>query len=492
MLITQSAAQSVKRSEYEGAKPKYVFCFIGDGMGFSQISLTERYLKATDRKEPKLNWSEFPYHGYYTTHATNRVITASAAGGTALATGEKTSVNSIGVDASKTKPLLNVSELSQQHGMKVGIVTSVSLDNATPASFYAHQTSRSKYYEISLDLSKSGFNYFAGGGFKRPEGNDKKDEKNIDRNMGGLGSDKKVKGGQPNSLDVAKQRGYSIINTYDGFHNLKKGDDKLIVSAPQLAHAKSIAYGIDQGRYNEYISLADLTQKGIEVLDNKKGFFMMVEGGKIDWSCHANDAATTIKEVLELEKAVEVAFDFYKKHPKETLIIVCADHETGGLSMGSTTSGMASDFTLLQHQNVSYNEFKKIIQAYKEEHKDNYKFEDVLQLITKHFGLGEANKNLAFTDYDLKRLKDAFISSMFSEVKQESHDDHYRALYGYRDPITVTTCHIFAEKAGIDWTTFAHSANDVPVSAIGVGEELFNGYFDNSDIGKNLMFLIKK
>jgi alkaline phosphatase len=492
IVFSQLSAQTISREDYNGPKPKYIFFFIGDGMGITQINAAESYLSAVkgENGASLLSFSKFPYHGIYTTYAANRFITGSAAAGTALACGQKTSINSIGVDSAKTKALKNIPELAKEHKMKVGIVTSVSLDHATPAAFYAHQASRNMYYPISVDLSASGFNYFGGGGFKHPEGDGKIDDKNTMANMG-MGDKENLEHKQANSMEIAKSRGYRIVNTAEDFAALKKGDKKVIAISPELAGGKSIPYAIDCSA-QPTVSLADFTQKGIELLDNKKGFFMMIEGGKIDWSCHANDVATTIQEVLQLDMAVQKALDFYKEHPDETLIIVGADHETGGIGLGDIQKKYESDLALLQHQKISYEGFTNLVKKYKEDNASNYNFEDGLAMLKKYFGLGDESKKLALTAYDIDRLKEAFVKSMEGKAAgEEVYEEHFYEDYGRYDPFTVTAIRLINEKAGIGWTTYSHTADPVPVRAIGPRAELFSGFFDNTDVAKNLMYLIE-
>jgi len=492
LTLTSSASDSnieKQRQNYRGKAPKYIFYFIGDGMGLSQANAAEAYLGAVNGKNgiQKLEMSKFPHHGFYTTNATDRFITGSAAAGTALATGHKTSINTIGMDASKQKQLQSVAERARDLGYKVGIVSSVSIDHATPASFYAHQPSRSMYYNISLNLSESNFNYFAGGGIKHPEGDGKLDKNNIMANFG-QGSEKEVENKQTNSIELAKKRGYRLLNTKAEFQKLKKGDDKIIAIAPRLVGGKALPYAIDQTKND--IPLSDFTKKGIELLDNKKGFFMMVEGGKIDWTCHANDAATAIKEVINFDAAIKVALDFYNKHPKETLIVVGGDHETGGMALGFSGSHYHSAFKILQYQNISNDGFTGLIEDYKKSNKNNYQLEDGMALVKKHFGLGDIEKGLELSTFEKEQLKNAFEKTM-NYKKEFKKDDQFYLLYGSYNPLTVTACHILSQKAGIGWTSFSHTATPIPVKAIGVGAELFSGYYDNTDMAKNIFRLLE-
>jgi len=493
LALNTSAKDSAiekQRQNYKGEAPKYIFYFIGDGMGLSQSNAAEAYLAAVDGKNgvQKLVMNKFPHHGFYTTNATDRFITGSAAAGTALSTGHKTSINTIGMDAAKQKPLETVAERARDLGYKVGIVSSVSIDHATPASFYAHQPARSMYYDISLDLSKSNFNYFGGGGIKHPVGDGKLDKNNNMANFG-MGADKEIENKQTNSIELAKKRGYRLLNTKEEFHKLKKGDDKIIAIAPRLVGGKALPYAIDQTEND--IPLSEFTKKGIELLDNKEGFFMMVEGGKIDWTCHANDAATAIKEVINFDAAIKVALDFYKKHPKETLIVVGGDHETGGMALGFAGSHYQSAFKLLQYQNISNDGFTEIVKQYKKNNKGNYKLEDGMALVKKHFGLGDKDKDLELSAFEKEQLENAFEKSM-NYKKEFKKDDQFYLLYGSYNPLTVAACHILSQKAGIGWTSFSHTATPIPVKAIGVGAELFTGYYDNTDMAKNIFRLLER
>lgn len=491
LLITLSSnAQPSERENYRGKAPKYIFFFIGDGMGLSQSNAAEAYLGALENSNgiKKLHLSTLPNQGFYTTYALDRFITGSAAAGTALATGQKTTINTISMDAERLMPLKTIAEMAKDKGYKVGIVSSVSIDHATPATFYAHQPTRNMYYKISLDLSKSGFNYFAGGGFKHPEGDGTTEEKNSMSNIG-MGATEDIEEKETNSMKIAEQRGYSFTNTVTDFNNLKKGDDKIIAIAPKLAGGSALPYSIDQ-KEGADISLADFTDKGITLLDNPNGFFMMVEGGKIDWASHANDAATVIKEVIQFDNAVAKAMEFYQKHPKETLILVAADHETGGLALGFSGSHYDSSFGLLQYQNISYEAFSDKIASYKKEHVDNYSVADGLAMVKEHFGLGDASKGLQLSPFENQQLKVAFAKSMTYDAKMTENDQFY-LLYGSYDPFTVTACHILSHKAGIGWTSYSHTATPIPVRSIGVGAKLFTGFFDNTDMAKNLMKLIE-
>ena len=153
-------------------------------------------------------------------------------------------------------------------------------------------------------------------------------------------------------------------------------------------------------------ALSDYVKKGIEVLDNDTGFFMMVEGGKIDWACHANDAGSTIADTIALSDAVEEAVAFAKQHPDETLILVTGDHETGGLTIGYAGTDYDTFLTNLSNQKISYAKFDSdYVAGYKE---NNTSFEDVMKDVEALFGLktsGTEDDKLVLTDYEVQKLK---------------------------------------------------------------------------------------
>ncbi|WP_457570253.1 alkaline phosphatase [Desulfurobacterium sp.] len=442
-------------------KVKYVFLFIGDGMAFPQRMAAQNY------KGEKLLMNKLPAQGMTTTYAANRFITGSAAAVTAIACGHKTDIGMIGITPDG-KIVKTVAELAKEDGKKIGIITSTSLDHATPAGFYAHVPERDMYYDIEIQLANSGFDFFGGGGFKDPT-----NKRHNSRHYVG------------NALDYMRSHGYTIINSKEAFERLHKGDDKVIVINPRLQPGDSLPYRIDQTPAD--ITLAQLTKKAIELLDNPKGFFIMVEGGKIDWACHANDAVTSIKDTLALDEAVKVAYDFYKKHPDETLIVVTADHETGGLSLGFAGTKYASYFGVLHLQDMSYQRFTDdIVKPLKK--KGYVTFDDVKPLITKHFGLkfeGDPSDPLVLKPFEVAQLKIAFEDSMRNA--RGKHDPYKYLLYGGYEPLTVTITHILDHHAGLGWTSYKHTGVPVPTSAIGLYSSLFEGYYDNTDIAKKLM-----
>lgn len=437
---------------------KYVFYFIGDGMGLNQVNTTEMYLGEQQGRigtEP-LCFASFPVAGMATTFSASNSITDSAAGGTALATGVKTYNGAIGVDTNKER-VMSVAERAKRAGKKVGVTTSVSVDHATPAAFYAHQPNRSMYYEIALQLPEAGFDFYAGSGFLKPARTfDKKDA--------------------PSIYPIIEQAGYTIARGIDEYQAKAGGADKMVLIQKEGANSSSLPYAID--RREGDLTLAQITESAIDFLsrDNKKGFFLMVEGGKIDWACHSNDPATMVKEVIDMDNAVRVAYEFYKKHPKETLIVITADHETGGLGLGN--SNYTLNLKSLDCQKQSVDLLSRALTDLRKAKGNKASWEDVKALLTERMGFwGE----LTPTWEQEKMLRDEFESSFVRNkvVFEES-------LYSKTEPLAAVAKKVLSQMSKLGWTTGSHSAEYVPVFAVGAGSKLFMGKMDNTDIPKRI------
>lgn len=308
---------------HQEKKAKYVFYFIGDGMGFSHVALAEAYKAAKDGKigsEP-LCFTQFPVLGMATTYSASNMITCSSAAGTALSTGTKTNNGMLGVTPDSTA-LESIAYKIHDAGYKVGIMTSVTIDHATPGAFYANSAARSDYYGIAAQLPESGFEFFGGGGFQGLKGED----------------------GRKPLYDIVAENGYAVAFGKDEFEAKKDAADKIIYFQEKEKSGEVLPYAFLRG--DDDLSLTDVVKGAIEVLDNDKGFFIMAEGGQIDWAAHANDLVNTIHETIDFDNAIKVAYEFYLQHPDETLIVVTADHETGGVTLGHI-KGYTFDLTLL-------------------------------------------------------------------------------------------------------------------------------------------------
>lgn len=450
---------------------KYVFLFIGDGMGFAQVNAAQVFKASLAGKGPaigSLSFTQFPVMGAATTFDETSVCPDSASSGTSIACGIKTKSGVIGMTGDKASSPESIAAMLKKDGKKIGVLSTVSLNNATPAAFYAHVPSRGDNYDIAVQLANSDMDYFGGGSLVEPAGSS---------------------GDEPNAFDMLEQNGYTVVDTKEEIAALHGGDTKAYAVNPALLQDKgSMLFAMDANEGD--MALADFVRKGIDVLENENGFFMVCESGMIDWACHANDAASAIQETLVLEDAVSAAVDFAVLHPDETLIIVTADHETGGMAIGNAATGYNTDFSLLSGQTVSYSAFSRMFDEMKKADPDML-MSDVMPKIKECFGLiapddkdAALKENAArvLTAGEYKKLTQALQASLNGEAASSDDDS-----YGGYLPLTITLTHILNSKAGIGWTSFAHTGGLVPVYAYGVGADAFGGSYDNTDIFKKLV-----
>lgn len=306
-------------------KAKYIFLFIGDGMGNSHVATAESYLSYKQGKlgGEHLKMTSFPYYGTASTYSANRQVTCSSAAGTAIACGQKTKNGMLGMGPDSLALKSVAYELKEQ-GYKIGILSTVPINHATPASFYAHNINRSNYYEIASEIPASEFDYFAASGFLAYNGKDG-DKEPID--------------------EYLEENGCIVCYGLKEFSE-EKENSKTVVLCPIAADGKNVGNYTVEGQEEEDLRLSQMLEAGIEFLGDDKPFFFMCEGGDIDWAAHANKTMSMVMNILEFDEAIQTAYEFYLKHPDETLIIVTADHETGGLSLGSTSKSI--DWEMLE------------------------------------------------------------------------------------------------------------------------------------------------
>lgn len=316
-------------TEEKESKAKYIFLFIGDGMGNSHVAAAESYLsyKAGKLGGEQLCFTQFPYLGLCTTYSADKNITDSAAAGSAIACGEKTNNGMLGVDAEGNQVKSMAYELKED-GYKIGIMSSVPINHATPASFYGHNKSRSAYYSISQEIPATGFEFFGGPGF-----------------LGFNGAD-----GNEEDIDIyLENNGYEVCYGTEEFKEAAAEADRIIF-CQESNRKESAANYVSDGKEAEDIPLSEIVKMSIDFLGDEQPFFIMCEGGAIDWAGHDNKTMTAIHEILEFDAAVKVAYEFYQEHPDETLIVVTADHETGGISLGSRKGSSTINWAAFEEQ----------------------------------------------------------------------------------------------------------------------------------------------
>jgi len=296
-------------------KPKNIILLIGDGMGTAQI-----YAGYTANKG-QLNIMSMPYSGFSITYSADNYITDSAAGGTALSSGVKTKNGAIGMDAYGLR-VETILELAERQGKATGLIATSAITHATPASFIAHVASRAEYEEIAKYFLQTPIDLFIGGGRKHFE--ERADKRNLSNEL--------------------KEHGYQVA------HSLEEG---LKINSLPLAVFTAEEHNPKYPQRGDMLPQA--TQKAIDLLSkNSNGFFMMVEGSQIDWGGHQNDAGYLVDELLDFDRAVGIALEFAQKN-ENTLVIVTADHETGGLALtaGDMEKGQVTgSFSTGNHSSV--------------------------------------------------------------------------------------------------------------------------------------------
>ncbi len=453
----------------EAAAPKYVFMFIGDGQGSPQISATQYYLGTLQNPDAviptpaQLSFTRFPALGIMTTYDATSFNPDSASTATSMASGHKTLSGVINYDTELANPFPIITEYAKAAGKKVGVISSVSLDHATPAAYYAKAPSRGDYYGIATQAFTTGLVDFIGGGrFVMPTGES---------------------GDQTDIYEIAQENGFTIAEGSEAVRALNADSGRVLAMVDDPDNAMAMQYEIDRVRRNaegaDSLPLSEMVAAGIRVLDNENGFFMMAEGGKVDWSGHANDGMTSMYETIAFSDAVQVAVDFAEEHPEETLIIVTGDHETGGLSIGFAATAYDTHFDYLQNQTISFEDFDEIIARHREAQDG---FEATLADIERYYGLtATVDRPLTLTAAELEALETAYTLSMVAEENRVIGETETLAYGGY-EPLSMAICHILNNKSGIAYTSYAHTGLQIPVYALGVGAENFVGSYDNTDI----------
>ncbi|NTU68300.1 MAG: alkaline phosphatase [Chlorobiaceae bacterium] len=429
--------------------PRYIFLFIGDGMGPAQVELASRLLP----EGASLAMTSFPVTGMAITNSANRLITDSGAAGTALATGFKTDNGMISLASNGLDTLKTIAEMARDRGMRTGIVTSVGIDNATPACFYAHNRNRDNYYDIALQMATSRFDYF-GGGYAEGDLPAKRAKTATFR------------GSIP---EIMERSGYRIARNLTELASIPPGK-RCWAYAPYDSKAALL---FDMDRKPGEVDLAAFTREGIRLLDNQGGLFMMVEGGKIDWACHANDAAAAARDVQAFDAAIREALVFYRRHPAETLIVVTADHECGGFSLGNLLNAYTTIRPeLLKQQRVSSQKLSEKVSEWKRA--GNVSHAMALDSIRVWFGLSvnAADTLMALSPANLETLR-----LRYAEGKPAS----------FADAVT----RILDERAGIGWASNVHTMTPVQVFAMGAGSGVFSGMYDNTLIARKIMQLTR-
>lgn len=454
----QAKTPAQAQSQTQGKAPKYIFYYIGDGMGIAHVTNTNNYKSRVLGQQMPLTMTTFPVAAMATTYSASSDVTDSAAAGTALATGSKTKNGMLGTNAD-TLAVTSVAKKLFDDGYGVGLITTVAIDDATPGAFYAHVANRNQHYDIGRQLAESGYQFAAGAGLRGT-----KDKQGNDSGL----------------LDYFAENNVSVSYGLDG---LDSTASRLLVLSP-MDNPNEIGYAIDS--IPGALTLPGLTQAGLNHLEkvSPDRFFMMVEGGSIDHAGHSNDGGTVVREVISFDQALQIAYNFYLAHPDETLIVVTADHETGGMSVGCQATGYSQNLKQMRSQKISKDEFAAYCRSMLKS-RMIFTWEDMLQYMADNLGVGTA---IEFTPEEMEKLH-----GMFNEVFERRNEGiTEKTLYSSADGFTREVYRLLNEKSGIGWTTNCHTGSPVPVFAIGVGAQEFNGMNDNTDLPAKILKIAGK
>lgn len=426
-------------------RAKYVFYFIGDGMGINQVYGTELYNAAMGNGDGRLSFTCFPVRTYVTNH-TNYGVTDSAAAGTALATGVKTKNGYLGVNEAG-EPVGNIAEVAQQMGYATGVATNVGVNHATPSAFYSHCKDRDDYLVLTTQLIEGKMSFAAGANF-------------LCRSKSGL----KPK----DMIQRAEEAGFKVTQKPEEAARVK---GQRVILLGESLERKNMPYALDRDKKES--SIVDFTRAAIQYLEraSDKGFLLMVEGGRIDYACHDNDATATFLEINDLNASVQLALDFYERHPNETLIIVTSDHETGGMIVGYKKYQVRLD--RLATQDISMEALTDVMQRMRESGKTDW--EDMQTLLKERLGLWD---KVTLRDKDEKTLRKTFEKNFLV------NGEKVVGLYNSNEKMASEAVKILNKRAYIDWISLSHTGSQVPLWVKGAGFENFYDCYDNTDIPK--------
>ena len=436
----------------QNESPKYIFYFIGDGMGMGPVMSALTYKRMVHPEQAPLTMTGFPVASFCQTFSASSPVTDSAAAGTALSTGSKTKNSMLGMNAD-TVSVTSIARFLKDDGWGIGILTSVAPDDATPGAFYAHVPARSMFYDIDIQAANSGYDFIAGSAWRGT-------------------SDKE--GNPTDVMEVFENNGYKTFYGPEGMKEIKDVEKVVLLGNPDCnLNNNDISFTIDSVPCA--LRLPEMTEVALNHLlrVSPDRFFMMVEGGNIDHALHGNDGGAATKEVINFDQAIEVAYQFYKQHPDETLIIVTADHDTGGLTVGNKNIGYNFKPQFIDLQRTSKDKFNDYCNHLLAKSVNTPTWEDMKEYLTENLGL--------WTIVPVTEVQTQEMKAEFDKMLEKRGQDE-KTLYATYNNFATVVFRIFNELAGFGYTTGSHTGNPVPVFAVGVGADSFKGINNNIDI----------
>lgn len=426
-------------------KPKNIIMVVGDGMGPAYISAYRYFHDEPNTAEIEKTVFDRNLVGMSSTYPApvSGYVTDSAAGATALSTGVKTYNGAIAMDVNK-QPVTTVLEVSKRLGKKTGVVVTSQVNHATPASFMSHNEARGNYDEIADSYvdNYQMYDVVLGGGWKFFL----RDDRDL--------------------VNEFKELGYQYVDDYAALNNVEK--DKPLLG---LFADVGLPWALDDTDTNR---LKTMTSTALDQLESDKGFFMLIEASQVDWGGHSNDITAAMGEMQDLASTLEMLEEYVAQHP-DTLVVVTADHSTGGMTLGA---------------NGKYEWKPEVLRTMK--HSPSYIAEQLLdseitQELTSDlltFSLTEAELNLLKSSKN-NANDNPQLTSEGNPYADASADAVKKSLY-------VNIKNIINARTLTGWTTGAHTAVDVPVFAFGSNSESFVGLSNNTDIANTVFSLLEQ
>lgn len=414
---------------------KNIILMIGDGMGPAHVNIA--WLYATRELGKSLVMTEVMNNGqtaYMVNDTADSTVTESAAAAVQMATGVKVLARSIGIGPDG-KTLKTILEMAKEKGKATGLVTTSGITDATPAGFVAHVQKRSEEEKIAEQLVKSDVNILFGGrkAFFLPEA--EKGRRKDGRNL----------------LNEARQNGYVVVETAE---EMRKAEGEKILG---LFNQGNMLFELDRKGTTEP-SLAEMTIKALDLLSkNENGFFLMVEAGRIDHAAHHHDIAAVISDLLAFDEAIKVAYDFQKSHP-DSLLIITADHETGGLAV------LPYAQTGEEYEGINLKAISQIKASHEKRNKEFGKDpspEKIQEVMRAYYGI---------------ELKDEEVKVIKEDALRKLDARHFHYEWDGSIGFVLRLYH------RIGWATDSHSATPLFLWGIGPGSETIKGWRHNTEL----------
>jgi alkaline phosphatase len=455
LVVALGSSSTLGQPGPSAGSPKYVFLFLSDGAGMTHLEVARQYGRQIHNEGFAIvdKIIKEGVIGVMTTHAADSLSTDSAAAATAMANGCKANIGGLGICADGTIPS-SAMDFAKLRGMNLAVLTTATIYDSSPAAFLCHVPNRRDYPAILNRYLDMGPTVLMGGGkdqFVRKDGPDNRSPDNNDM------------------FAAFQKQGYVNVSNKQ---ELEKAARSKVLG---LFSQRDMPFDLDRDKATEP-SIADMTRAAIRLLHDQspKGFFAFIESENTDSASHLSDVAAMIHDYREFDRAVGIAYEFYRKYPRETLILVASDHETGGLGFTQALKDLTS--TKFENQVAATTADFKKIQGVKIS----------LRKATEILGRNPTPETVD------KLMQDHFPGFVLAPEYKEAilkRQPISRTLFS--DPVAQALGAMVANNVQAYWQTSTHTNAPVLVAAVGVGAERFKGYYDNADFGMKLKGLFE-